>query len=268
MKRVLITGENSYIGMSVEKWLQQWPEDFSVDTISVRGDEWKHYDFSAYDSVFHVAGIAHNSSDPKLEDLYYKVNTDLTIEVAQKAKADGIKQFIFMSSIIVYGEGEKGRLRIDKDTKPNPKNFYGDSKLKAEEGILKLVDENFQVAILRPPMIYGEGSKGNYPRLVSLAKKTPIFPKFENKRSMLHIENLTEFVKQVIQESKSGILFPQDKEAVCTSDLVKRIAEENGKRIFFTKAFNPLIRFMIPRVNTVQKMFGDLYYDDNEPKHK
>lgn len=248
--------------MSVENWLAKWPDKYQVRTISVRKDNWKAFDFKSYDSVFHVAGIAHNSSDPKLKDLYYSVNRDLTIEVAKKAKEDDVKQFIFMSSIIVYGEGEKGKLHITAETKPNPKNFYGDSKLQAEKGIMLLADASFRVAVLRPPMIYGPGSKGNYPKLVSLAKKIPIFPNFTNKRSMLYINKLCEYIRNIIDCNEQGFFFPQDDKYVCTSNLVSKIAKENGRKIRFVKLFNPLIRFCVPRVELIQKLFGDLYYDE------
>lgn len=257
MKKILITGENSYIGGMFTKWLEQWPEQYHVDEISVRGEEWKQADFSGYDSVFHVAGIAHNSSDPKLEDLYYEVNRDLTVEIAKKAKADGVNQFIFMSSIIVYGT--KNEL-IDENTKPDPDNFYGDSKLQAEKGILPLQDEHFNIAIIRPPMIYGKGSKGNYPLLSKLAQMTPIFPDYDNQRSMLHIDNLTEFVRLIIDNNDFGIFHPQNAEYVKTSDMVKVISEMHGKKMIQTRFFNPLIK-PLTRINLVNKVFGDLWYD-------
>src|SRR5699024_12834880 len=209
------TGKNSYIGGMFKKWVEQWADEYRVDEISVRGDEWKETDFSLYDSVFHVAGIAHVSSDPKLEEKYCQVNRDLTIEVAKKAKEDGVKQFIFMSSIIVYGTKNEF---IDENTQPDPDNFYGESKLQAEQGILPLQDEQFDAAINRPPMIYGKGSKGNYPLLSKLARITPIFPDYDNQRSMLHIDNLTEFIRLIIDNDDAGVFFPQNEEYVQTSD--------------------------------------------------
>lgn len=256
MKRILITGENSYIGGKFTEWVAQWPDQYHVDEISVRDDKWKQADFSSYDSVYHVAGIAHNSSDPKLEDLYYEVNRDLTIEVAKKAKKDGVPQFVFMSSIIVYGTKTEF---IDEDTKPNPDNFYGESKLQAEQGITTLQDKNFNIAIIRPPMIYGKGSKGNYPLLSKLAQFTPIFPDYDNQRSMLHIDNLTEFIRLIINNNDAGVFHPQNEEFVKTSDMVKTISEVHGKRLFQPKIFNPIIKPLM-RINLVNKVFGNLVY--------
>lgn len=221
MKHVLITGKNSYIGTSVEKWLMREPDKYQVDTIDMVDGSWKQKDFSQYDVVFHVAGIAHVSSDPKMESLYYKVNRDLAIETAAKAKTDGVAQFIFMSSIIVYGDSSSHKRVIDRTTVPNPSNFYGDSKLQAEEGIRALETDLFKVVILRPPMIYGKGSKGNYPRLASLARKTPIFPDIDNERSMLHIDNLVEYIKLMIDYGESGLFLPQNAEYVKTSEMVR-----------------------------------------------
>ena len=262
MKRILITGKDSYIGTSFEKWVRQWPNDYQIDTLDTKGD-WQSYDFSPYDVVFHVAGIAHVDAKANMEDLYYRVNRDLTIEAAQKAKAEGVKQFIFMSSIIVYGDSSKlGEKRvIKKDTIPIPTNFYGNSKLQAEQGILPLQDEHFKVVILRPPMIYGKGSKGNYPKLARLAQKIPIFPDIENERSMLYIENLCEFIRLMIDNEEKGIFFPENKEYVKTRDIVSEIAETYEKKIVLIKVFNPLIRFLSNKFFKINKLFGSLTYD-------
>jgi len=254
MKRILITGANSYVGTSVEKWLNKYPDKYHVDTVDMIGDGWRQKDFSGFDVVFHVAGIAHVSSDPKMKELYYRVNRDLAIETAKKAKSEGVKQFIFMSSIIVYGDSRSSNWVIDGNTKANPSNFYGDSKLQAEEGIKVLEGEDFQVVILRPPMIYGKGSKGNYSKLAKAARILPIFPDYDNERSMLHIDNLCEFVRLVIDNEERGTFFPQNAEYVKTSEMVRLIAEAHGKKIKLVKIFNPLLRLMFDKVNIVNKI--------------
>ena len=264
-KKILITGANSYIGMSFEKWVSKYPDKYSVDTIDMESSAWKEKSFAAYDVIFHVAGLAHVSTDPKMEDLYYKVNRDLPIETAIKAKSEGVKQFIFMSSIIVYGDSSdiKEKKIITKDTVPSPTNFYGQSKLQAEQGISALQDNKFKVVVLRPPMIYGKGSKGNYPRLSKLAQKTPIFPDIDNERSMLHIDNLCEFVRLMIENEESGVFYPQNREYVKTSEMVRLIAETHGKRVRLTKIANPLLRLLGRRIGTINKVFGNLVYGKN-----
>jgi len=256
MKRVLITGKNSYIGTSLESWLMREPDKYRVDTIDMKDGSWKEKDFSQYDVVFHVAGIAHIKETSDNQDLYFKVNRDLAYETAQKAKLDGVEQFIFLSSMSVYGI-ENGV--IDMNTPLSPNSAYGKSKIEAEELINNIQDDSFTVATLRPPMVYGKGCRGNYPRLAGLALKTPIFPKVDNKRSMIYIDNLSEFVKQLVDNKSGGLFFPQNAEYVNTSEMVSLIAEAHGKRLRMTKLFNPLLRLL--NVSTVNKVFGDLVYD-------
>ncbi|AGE29663.1 NAD-dependent epimerase/dehydratase family protein [Enterococcus faecium] len=252
MKKILITGANSYIGTSFKQWMTQFQDEYQIDTLSVRGDAWRERDFSEYDTIFHVAGIAHadvSKVSEETKQLYYAVNRDLAIETAKKYKQDlsgKNGQFIYMSSIIIYGEEtniNKKRI-ITPDTKPNPSNFYGDSKLQAEIGLQPLDDDTFHVAILRPPMIYGPGSKGNYQQLVKLANKLPIFPDVKNERSMLHIDKLSVFVKERIDAQDSGVFFPQNDQYVRTSHMVRDIAQENGKKIYLFSYMNWAIRLL------------------------
>lgn len=268
MKRILITGANSYIGTSFKKWMSQWPDKYAVDTVGTRDGEWESRSFSSYDAILHVAGIAHQDTGKDKEDLYFKVNRDLTIAVAQKAKDEGVKQFVFMSSMIVYGAssnlGEENT--ITEQTTPSPVNFYGESKLQAEAGIRALETPAFKVAIIRPPMIYGKGSRGNYPLLAKFAKKFPVFPNISNKRSMLYIENLTEFLRLVIENEETGIFFPQNKEYVSTSNMVKTVAEVHGRNLTLVKWFNPIMNYL--QINTVRKVFGNLVYSEEISQYK
>lgn len=266
MKKILITGANSYIGTSFEKYMAQWPEKYQVDTIDMIDGTWREIDFSQYDCVYHVAGIAHSDSgkiSPEKAKLYYAVNTNLTIETAKKAKADGVKQFIFMSSAIVYGESAPiGKTKvITKDTPVSPANSYGDSKVQAENGILPLNDEQFKVVILRPPMIYGKGSRGNYPVLSKLAQKLPVFPKVDNQRSMLYIENLMEFVRLMVENEEQGIFWPQNAEYSNTTELVKMIAEAHGKKIVIIPGFTWTLKLLSHVTGLVNKAFGSLSYE-------
>lgn len=265
MKKILITGANSYIGTSFENYVKE-RGGYAVDTVDMKGDAWKEKDFSSYDAVFHVAGIAHSDGGKISEEkkkLYYAVNTDLAVAAARKAKADGAKQFIYMSSAIVYGASApigKNKL-ITKDTPLAPENCYGDSKVKAEEGLLPLSDGAFRVVILRPPMIYGKNSKGNYPLLAKFAKKLPFFPNIENCRSALYIENLCEFVRLMIENGEEGIFWPQNAEYFKTTETVRLIARVHGKKIRITKFFNPLVRFAGLFTGKVNKAFGSFCYD-------
>ena len=247
MIRVLITGAGSYIGTSFACWASQYySETFQIDTIDMIDGSWREKSFAGYDAVFHVAGIAHADTGRVSEDrkaFYYKINRDLAIETARKAKCEGVKQFLFMSSMIIYGKsaGLGKRKVITRQTRPHPENFYGDSKWQADSGVRKMQSSHFQVAVLRPPMIYGKGSKGNYPLLAKLARRLPVFPKVENRRSMLYIDNLCEFVSLLAMSGQGGIYFPQNEEYSSTCGVVKSIAHASGNKICLTKALNPAV---------------------------
>lgn len=261
MIHVLITGAGSYIGTSVEQWLNQWPNDYQVDTIDMIDDSWKKKSFSGYDTVFHVAGIVHKKEKPEMYELYQRVNKILPIEVAQKAKNEGVKQFIFMSSMSVYGIVSGS---INKETKPNPNTFYGRSKWDAERILNGMGTEEFRIVVLRPPMIYGDGCKGNYQALVKIAQKSPVFPAIKNRRSMCHINVLCERVKELIAQRESGLFFPQDEEYACTFEMVREIAKQKGHQIWITPLLNPFVRIgcKVPGVlgRTLNKAFGSLVY--------
>ena len=276
MKRILITGANSYIGTSFEEYMKEY-DDYQIDTLDMKNPEWRNYDFSIYDTVFHVAGIAHadvGHVSEEVRKLYYKVNTELTAETAMQAKKSGVRQFIYMSSIIVYGESAplgKKKL-ITAETTPEPANFYGDSKLQADIKLQEMNDDNFRVCILRPPMIYGPGCKGNYQMLSKMAKRLPIFPDIRNERSMLYIGNLCDFIKECIDEQKGGIYFPQNSEYISTSRLVLEIAKANNRTIHLTKALNPIV-YIASKIpgkigGMCNKAFGDMTYEKECPISK
>lgn len=250
VKNVLITGAGSYIGETFRSYASNNYPALEVNSIDMMDGSWKKADFSPYDIIYHVAGIAHadvGNVDEATKEKYYKVNTDLAVEVCKKAKAEGVKEFIFMSSMIVYGDSAPyGKKKvIDEKTKPEPANFYGDSKLQADVAVRDLADEKFKVVVLRPPMIYGKGSKGNYPTLAKLAKKLPVFPKIENERSMLHIDNLCEFLCQIMLvkgvKENEMVLIPQNAEWTKTSEMVREIGEVCGKKVRILGILNPAV---------------------------
>ncbi|GHV00316.1 UDP-glucose 4-epimerase [Clostridia bacterium] len=263
MKRILITGANSYVGGAVEKRLTA--AGHAVTVLDMIGDAWRAFDFSGYDCVFHVAGIAHDIGKKKDAALYYKVNTELAIETAEKAYAANVPQFIFMSSMLVYN-GVKKR-HITADTRPKIKGCYGDSKRRADLALQAMNGDTFKVAILRPPMIFGAGCKGNFPRLVRLAVKAPFFPKMKNYRSMLHIDNLCEFIRLLVEEGSGGLFFPQNPDYFNTSALVAEIAALKGKRLRQSRLWNPAVWLAYPFLSAARKLFGNLTYDKHMSAH-
>ena len=262
-KKILITGENSYIGTSFASWLSAWPDKYKIDTVSTLNDEWKAKSFSGYDAVLHVAGISHASQNRNLESLYMAVNRDMAIAAAQKAKSDGAGQFIFMSSILIYGkDGQIGSSFIITDkTPPNPVDFYGRSKLEADLAIQAEADGNFKTAIIRMPVVYGPLCRGSFPKLLKMAKISPVFPDIPNQRSMIYIDNLCEFLKQVLDEGKNGVFFPQNRDYVNTSGLIQAATAALGKKIRMTAFFNPFLRFLSRKSVYINKVFGNKVYD-------
>lgn len=266
MKKILITGANSYIGSSFENYLNKnYNSCYQIDTLDMINESWKNFDFSSYDVIYHVAGIAHIKETKDNKDLYYRVNKDLAIEVAKKAKQENVKQFIFLSSMSVYGI-EKGF--ITKDTTLNPKSNYAKSKLQAEEVIKSLQTKDFKICIIRPPMVYGKDCKGNFQSLIKFAKKLPIFPKVKNNRSMIYIDNLSEFVKLLIDNSEEGLFFPQNNEYSNTSYLVKLIGQSMNKKVRLFIGLGWLIKLSSLVIKKFTKAFGSLCYDMKLSEYK
>ena len=274
-KKVLITGAGSYIGQSFIQYAKKhYPDNFEIEELDMTDAAWRDKDFSEYDVVYHVAGIAHADVGKVSEEIkskYYEVNTGLAVEAAEKAKREGVKTFVFMSSMIVYGDSAPyGQQKvIDETTVPKPANFYGDSKLQADVAVRELANDTYKVIVLRPPMIYGKDSKGNYRTLAKLAKKLPIFPDVDNERSMLYIENLCEFLCQVMllktYHRNSVVLLPQNGEWTKTSDMVKEIAQASGKKITELKCLAPVVKMgskMPGKIGgLVNKAFGNNFYN-------
>lgn len=259
MKRVCITGLNSYIGTALQEHLRTMPELYEVESVSVRTCALGAIDFRGFDAIVHLAAVVHQKESAANRRLFDEVNRDLTAAIAKKAKAEGVRQFIFMSTMSVYGM-ETGE--ITKDTIPAPQTAYGRSKLEAERLIAPLADDTFFVTIIRSPMVFGKGAKGNYRRLEALAKRLRICPALENKRSMTSINTLCGMLKTCLDEPRSEIVFPQEAQPVKTKDLIAQIAQEQGKTLRETRLFDPAIRMLRVLTRSGKKAFGDLVYQD------
>lgn len=254
MKKILIIGKNSYIGNSLKETLEISGNKYQLKILSSRDDEWKKVNFKDYSTVINVAAIVHS---PKTEKkIYYQINRDFVINVANKAKKEGVKQFIQMSTMNVFGLDEG----VINDTTPLlPKTDYGKSKLQADEYLNKIKSDKFKVCIIRPPMVYGKNCKGNYRRLEKYVEYIPFFPNLKNKKDFIFIENLTDFIKYVIDNEIDGIFYPRDPERISTYEMVKEIAQNKEKRVFLFSFFNPFIRLLISKIGIVTTVFSDNY---------
>ena len=258
MKNILIIGKDSYVGESFKKWIEGYPEKYTVDIVASKNEAWKAVDFSHYETVVDFAGIAHiNNITEDMRDLFYSVNRDLSIEIASWAKKHGVKHFIIFSSMNVYGDYVDN---LSDRNAEKPTSFYGDSKLQGDIGIRKLEDDNFIVSYVRPPFVYGKGCKGNYNTISRIAQKTPVFPTYKNKKSMIYIDNLNEFIRMVVDEQFGGVLTPQNKELVSTYDLVREIANCHGRNILFTGLFNWAVKPACKATRIVRRAFADDCY--------
>lgn len=258
-KKILITGKNSYIGESIKEYLNEYPDYYDIESIETKGLNPSVELFKGYDVVINVAGIAHIKETDENRKLYYEINRDLSVDIAKCAKGAGVKQYVLLSSMSVYGMVTG---HITKNTIPHPINAYGDSKLQADNIIEKMRDTSFKIAIVRPPMVYGKDCKGNYQTLRKFAMKSPIFPNYKNERSMIFIGNLCEFIKRVIDKEDSGLFFPQNKEYVRTSDMVRTVARQHSREIVMPRVFNIAIK--VVSVNLIKKVFGSLTYEKTE----
>jgi UDP-glucose 4-epimerase len=234
--------------------------------------EWQDHDFSFYDVVFHVAGIVHDKKNKNNANLYDSINNKMACDVFEKSSTAKVSQFIIMSSAAVYSQNDKNQKRININSQSfcHPTTLYGKSKMNAENNILaykKSISSTSKIAILRPPMVYGKKAKGNY-QLLSLAARTlAFFPKIDNCRSMIYIDNLCEFIRLIIENQSEGVFLPQNREYVNTSCMVETISKCIGKKIILTRFFNPLIWIAGYFFNIINKTFGSFTFDQHDFKY-
>lgn len=257
MKRVLITGDNSYIGQSVMKWLKIRPREYEVSICSVLNDAWREIDFTQFDTVFHVAEIEDEVETRKNKDKFAEKSYELLVKIADHAKQSGVEHFVFLSTMAVFGL-ELGVITLETPT--NPKTAFAKSKLRSEEYLHSIETESFKVAVVRPPMVYGYGSTGNYHRLSKFAQTARIFPDYKNRRSMLHIDNLCEFLDFIFHFASTGTFHPQNHEYARTGSVALKIAFIHDKPLRLTSFFDPIIKLLLGRVRTIDRAFGTLIY--------
>lgn len=260
--KILVTGQSSYAGTQFAKRMAELNKEWKIDFISVRDNAWQEKPFSGYDAVYHVAGIVHKKEKEENREIYYRVNRDLTYELALKAKSEGVKSFVFLSSIAVYGiVGKIGEdTIISQETKAFPTTHYGKSKLEAEELLESLQSTEFSVAVLRVPMIFGPNCPGNYQSLSMFARKIPIFPKISNKRSMIFIDNLSDVVAFIIKEKSKGVLLIKNPEDVSTLEMVRFIRKSYNKRLWSSFLIGHFIKYFGNQFIVTRKMFSSVFY--------
>lgn len=269
MEKVVITGKGSYIGSHIKEWLED-SNNYDVQEVDVEQEKWRMYDFSGVKTVVHVAGIVHQ---PHISDwdLYKKVNVDLPIEIANRAKQQGVKQFIFLSTMAVYGGSKRLRKNvISFNTSTNPTDMYGQSKLMAENQLKQMEDKCFKIVIVRPPNVYGKGCKGNYiSKFTDIVKKLPVIPDvfIDVKQSMIYIDNLSNFIKLLIDEECAGVYMPQDREPVSTVELIEAISMGINRPLKKSK-FMGIGIHILKWLPIIRKAYGGIEYDVGLSQHR
>lgn len=260
---ILITGKGSYIGAHIKECLEN--NNHKVYELDMLTDEWKVFDYSPFDAVVHVAAIVHQNAKKSSWDTFYRVNAVLPYEVAKKAKNAGVKQFVFFSSMAVYGQDKmlpKGN-EVGINTPLKPVSMYGKSKFQAEKMLEELCNDNFCVAFVRPPNVYGKGCPGNYiETFKKITAKLPVFPYAFNdsRQSFIHINNLANLIRLIVENNQGGIFTPQDDFIPSTNDLIKIISEITGSKIHFTKFLGICIK-PFRFISVVNKLYGGVSYD-------
>lgn len=260
--RILIIGKNSYIGNNIDEWLTK--NNHQVKQLDVLTQDWRLYDYSSYDAIIHVAGIVHRP-DCKDWNLYKSVNFDMPVGIASKAKSEGVKHFIYFSTMAVYKayKSLQGCVIDNKTPLLNEGNsMYGRSKLMAELGLSELKNETFDVSIVRPPSVYGKGCKGGYiTGFKMIACKLPIIPNAYNNaiQSFIYIDNLCECVRLIVENHLSGGFCPQDDETPNANRLLEVICKGIGKKYHSSKFLGFCLR-MVSFIPLVKKAYGGISY--------
>lgn len=260
-KKILIIGKHSYIASNFKSYLADVHPDWNVDLCGASDGEWETISFSGYNCILFLAAVVHKKEKGISYDIYRRVNCDFPVEVAKKAKEAGVEQFIFLSSMAVFGSKVE---KITHKTPPNPDSFYSRSKYEAEQELEKLTDNCFYLAIVRPPMVYGKDCPGNYGRLKKLAQWTFIFPNTKNRRSMIEIGQLCKELCNIVEKTLSGIFHVQDETYINTAQMVKQIREEFGKNTWLISWMNWILVPLTKRNRLFKKVFGNLWYEKDK----
>lgn len=263
MKKLLITGSNGYLASN---FLNQYKKVYDFEKFSLLNQKIEDINFDNIDIILHCAALVHQKVEQPYEK-YHEINVDYPLKLAKLAKQNSVKQFVFISTIAVYGEEKE---KLDENTICNPITPYGKSKLEAEKGLLKLNDDSFIVSIIRAPMIYGKNAPGNIDSLVKLVKKLPIIPlgKIENKRTFVSIQNLSYIIDEIINQKQNGTFLVSDDESLSTSRLIELIAKNLDKKVYLVKIpfFESLLKILKPSFH--KRLYGSLEIDNTITKEK
>jgi len=264
MKNILITGSNGFIG---SYFIKKYMQTYNLKVFSFLHEKIENLECSDCDVVLHLSGLVHQMAGASEEE-YIKINLKQTLAIANKAKKSGVKQFIFMSTVKVYGE--ETDLPYTENSVCNPKDAYGRSKLKAEQELLKLQSNSFKISIIRTPIVYGYGVKANIKKLINLVDKISLLPfgSISNQRSFVYVGNLSHLCDLIIKQEISGIFLASDDQPISTSQLCTLIADKLHKKIYLIKI--PFFEILLSKIkpSLYKRLYKNLIIDNSLTKKK
>lgn len=288
--KVAITGANGFLGSNLVKFLkkeniyvreiQRKPNRDSVQISSINSCTNWDLALKDIDIIVHCAGNAHNISQSKNMDLinsFEMVSTNLygTIRLAKSCIKNKVKKIIYISSIKVLGEKTTIDNPFTNYSEPDPKDIYAWTKLKSEESIKEIcLNTETSYTIIRPPLLFGPGVKANFERLIKLVNlQIPLpFGSINNKRSLMHVENLSSFIhKCMVNKESENQTFVVCDNNFSTKDLIKKLAASHNKNILIFKFPKIVLWFcflLIGRGNEFKKLFNSLLINPEESFQK
>jgi len=258
--KILITGTNSFVGRN----FIQFSKYREIEEISLFNNKPEDINFGKYKIIIHLVAIVHQKKTVP-ESQYFIINRDLCLKVAELAKKAGVKQFIFLSTVKVYGKFIAGSAPWNEQSLCLPEDAYGKSKYEAELALKKIEDENFTVSIVRTPLVYGEYVRANMLSIMKLVQRTHILPfkNINNRRNFTGAENLVSFIDRIIEKRASGIFIAMDEKAISTSELVIMISENLGKKIMLFKIPDFIIKIgMAVFPGIFDRLYGSFEMDN------
>lgn len=263
--KVLVIGKNSYIAQEFVKVMTS-ANEWELHSLSVRDDAWLSYDYSSFDSILFFAAIVHH---PEITDekLYQRVNVEIPYKMASLAKERGVRQFVYISTCAVWGNGPLFAQKnvIDTTTPLAPETLYGKSKAEAELRLAKLESPDFHVARVRLPNVYGVNCPGTFYHRIEQLSHIPLLPIYKYKApfSLISVENVAKALRKIVSESMTGVLCPQDLHIQSIVERIAELARRRGKRQIQTKVFWPLLWFIgkvFPN-KYLNNLYGEYYID-------
>ncbi|MGL4866195.1 MAG: NAD-dependent epimerase/dehydratase family protein [Cetobacterium sp.] len=261
-KTLMITGASGFIGSN---FIKKYENEYNIVPVCLIKNKPEDLDYTGVDTILHLAALVHQMKGAP-EEKYFEINTELTRRLATTAKEKGVQHFVFYSTVKVYGfDGELNNYNfiLTENSPCNPNDPYGTSKYEAEKILGSLQDENFKVAMVRPPMVYGEGVKGNMLSLMKLINILPIIPfnYDNNRRSVISTENLLYMTHLIIKNQADGVYLGTEGNPVSIKEIAESIEKGLGKKKINIKFPRRIFKLLCKvKPNIMVRLYGTLAF--------